>query len=73
MTIDEKLDVVRKALEQGASVSLYFNECESEAEAEEAVRQLEMEYKYESSEQHKWLNVEYETDKGIELEAAAFY
>lgn len=73
MTIDEKMKIVRKGLEQGANVSVNFHECDSKEEAKEIMQSFGVSYTCESQDGSKWLNFEHETDKGIELEIAAFY
>lgn len=77
MTIEEKLEVVRKALEKGASVSLNFFDCESEEQAEEMIKPLSNDFKkdftYEGNSDLNWIELVHETDDEIEVEVVAFY
>lgn len=77
MTIDEKMKIVRKALEKGANVSLNFFDCESKEDAENVIKPFGSDfdscYSQESNEGSQWFEISHETEKGIEIEIAAFY
>lgn len=70
MSIDEKVELVRKALERGARINVYYHNAESANDAEAFMNELGIEYHFEQGEEAQWVK---HYSKDSNLTVSAFY